>query len=217
MTQTIQKLAAFAAVLLGTTAGGGAAERNIVVLGDSIAAGYGVDQDESFPALLQSLIAEKDRSARVVNAGVSGDTTSGGSRRISWVLKQPVDVLIIELGGNDALRGIPPEITRKNLETIIGKAREKNPDMKILLAGMQIHQNMGKDYADKFKALFENVAKEQQVALVPFLLEGVGGVPELNQADEIHPNVEGHKRVAQNVWKVLEPMLVTEEGKSPDS
>ncbi len=181
--------------------------RTIVVLGDSIAAGLGVEPDQAFPAVLQRLVETGNYPFRVVNAGVSGDTTAGGSRRINWVLRRPMDVLIIELGGNDALRGVATETTAKNLERIISSARAKNPGMRIILAGMQIHQNMGQEYTSEFKALFETVAKTTNVALVPFLLEGVGGDPKLNQADQIHPNVEGHKIVAQNVWRILEPVL----------
>lgn len=184
-------------------------ERAIVVMGDSIAAGYGVDPAQAFPAVLQSLADDAGYEVKVVNAGVSGDTTAGGARRVTWLLKRPVDVLIIELGGNDALRGIPTETSNKNLETIITKTREKYPQAKILLTGMQIHENMGKEYTAQFKALFENVAREQGIALVPFLLEGVGGVEKYNQADEIHPNPAGHKIVAANVWKALEPLLKT--------
>lgn len=181
--------------------------RTIVVLGDSIAAGLGVEPDQAFPAVLQRLVERGDYPFRVVNAGVSGDTTSGGSRRINWLLRRPMEVLVIELGGNDGLRGISPDTTAKNLETIISSARTKSPGVRILLAGMQIHQNMGLEYTGEFKALFERVAKTADVDWVPFLLEGVGGDPELNQEDQIHPNVEGHKIVAQNVWKILEPVL----------
>jgi acyl-CoA thioesterase-1 len=182
-------------------------ERTIVVLGDSIAAGLGVDLDQAFPSVLEKLVEKAGYPFHVVNAGVSGDTTAGGSRRINWLLKRPMDVLIIELGGNDALRGISPETTAENLVSIIASARTKQPEVRIVLTGMQIHQNMGPEYTTEFKALFEKVAKKTDVFLVPFLLEGVGGDPELNQADQIHPNMEGHKIVAENLWKVLEPVL----------
>ena len=181
--------------------------RTIVVLGDSIAAGYGVEAGESFPDVLQKRLAEKKLPWEIVNAGVSGDTTAGGVRRMPWLLKRRVDVLLIELGGNDGLRGLAPEDTRANLEKIITLAREKYPDVKIILAGMQMPSSMGADYTKKFSALFADVAKTQKTELIPFVLEGVGGKSELNQPDRIHPNPEGHKIVAQNVWAVLEPVL----------
>ena len=180
----------------------------VVVLGDSIAAGYGVDAGESFPEVLQQRIAEKKLPWEIVNAGVSGDTTASGVRRMPWLLKRRVDVLVIELGGNDGLRGLPPEETRANLEKIIALAREKYSDVKIILAGMQMPPSMGVDYTKKFSALFADVAKDKQTALIPFVLEGVGGKAEFNQPDRIHPNSEGHKIVAQNVWAVLEPVLL---------
>ncbi len=182
-------------------------QRTIVVLGDSIAAGYGVEAGESFPDVLQKRLAEKKLPWEIVNAGVSGDTTAGGVRRMPWLLRRRMDVLVIELGGNDGLRGLAPEDTRANLEKIITLAREKYPDVKIILAGMQMPSSMGADYTRKFRALFADVAKSQKTALIPFVLEGVGGKAELNQPDRIHPNPEGHKIVAQNVWAVLEPVL----------
>ncbi len=181
--------------------------QTIVVLGDSIAAGYGVEAGESFPDVLQKRLAEKKLPWEIVNAGVSGDTTAGGVRRMPWLLKRRMDVLVIELGGNDGLRGLAPKETRANLEKIIALAREKYPDVKIILAGMQMPSSMGADYTKKFSALFADVAKEKQTELIPFVLAGVGGKAELNQPDRIHPNPEGHKIVAQNVWAVLEPVL----------
>ena len=185
--------------------------RTIVILGDSIAAGSGVELSESFPSLLQQRIREKNLPYEVVNAGVSGDTTAGGVRRMPWLLKRKIDVLVIELGGNDGLRGIAPEETQSNLEKIIHLAREKFPDVRILLAGMEMPQNMGAEYTQKFRKVFGEVARRQKTELVPFLLAGVGGKPELNLPDRIHPNPEGHKIVAHNVWTVLEPMLAPGE------
>lgn len=187
--------------------------KTVVVLGDSIAAGSGVDLAESFPGVLQKRIEEKKLPWEIVNAGVSGDTTAGGLRRMPWLLKRRVDVLLIELGGNDGLRGLAPEETRTNLEKIIALAREKYPDVKIILAGMQMPSNMGAEYTKKFSALFAEVAKEKKTELIPFVLEGVGGKAELNQPDRIHPNPEGHKIVAQNVWAVLEPVLKEVKGR----
>jgi acyl-CoA thioesterase-1 len=187
--------------------GAEASRKTVVILGDSIAAGSGVDPAESFPGVLQKRIEEKQLPWEIINAGVSGDTTAGGLRRMPWLLKRRMDVLVIELGGNDGLRGLAPEETRANLEKIITLAREKYPDVRIILAGMQMPQNMGVDYTKKFSALFADVAKEKKTELIPFVLEGVGGKAELNQPDRIHPNPEGHKIVAQNVWAVLEPLL----------
>lgn len=187
----------------------------IVILGDSITAGYGLDPQESYPALLQKKIDAAGLPYTVSNAGVSGDTTAGGLRRVAWALgQQGADVLVVALGGNDGLRGISPEQTEANLNGIIDKARAKNPDMKIVVAAMQMPDNMGAEFTGKFKEVFPKVAKEKDARLVPFLLEGVGGVEELNQADRIHPTGEGQKKVAENVWKVLEPALKVDKAVS---
>jgi acyl-CoA thioesterase-1 len=184
----------------------------IVILGDSITAGYGLDPQEAYPALLQRKIDAAGLPYTVSNAGVSGDTTAGGLRRIAWALgQQGADVLVVALGGNDGLRGISPEQTEANLGGIIDKARAKTPAMKVIIAAMQMPDNMGAEFTGKFKEVFPKVAKEKDAKLVPFLLEGVGGVEELNQADRIHPTEEGQKKVAENVWKVLEPALRVEK------
>jgi acyl-CoA thioesterase-1 len=188
--------------------------RTVVVLGDSLAAGFGVEPKEAYPALLQQKVDAAGLPFTVVNAGVSGDTTAGGLRRLDWVLRQPADVLVLELGGNDGLRGLAPEATRSNLVAIIGKARAKNPETKVVLAGMVMPDNMGEAYNRKFQAIFPDVAQEQKVALIPFLLAGVGGVPELNQPDQIHPTAKGHALVASNVWLTLEPVLKTVAGEA---
>lgn len=179
----------------------------VVFLGDSLAAGYGVDPSESFPALVQKKADALGWSVNVVNAGVSGDTTAGGVRRLDWLLKRPMDILVVELGGNDGLRGIPFGSTRSNLVTIIHKTRVRYPQVRVVLAGMQMPPSMGQEYAAQFRDLFPSVAKEEKTALIPFLLEGVGGIESLNQADQIHPNVPGHKKIAETVWSVLEPIL----------
>lgn len=184
-----------------------AAPRNVVVLGDSLAAGYGLDPSESFPALLQKKVDAAGMNFTVVNAGLSGDTTSGGLRRIDWLLKRRVDVLVLELGGNDGLRGIPVGVTKTNLQAIIDRTKQKNPRAKIVIAGMQMPPNMGADYTTEFARLFPDLAKANNAALIPFLLEGVGGKPELNLPDLIHPTAEGQKIVATNVWTVLKPVL----------
>jgi acyl-CoA thioesterase-1 len=183
--------------------------QRLVVLGDSIAAGFGLDTEEAYPALLQKEIDDAGLPYQVVNAGVSGDTTAGGLRRLSWILRQPVEVLLIELGGNDGLRGISPEETEKNLEQIVAKARERYPRVKIVIAGMQMPANMGAEYREKYRQLFGAVAKRTGSTLIPFLLEGVAARPDLNQPDRIHPTAAGQKIVADNVWKVLKPVLVS--------
>ena len=182
-------------------------KKRIVVLGDSITAGYGLDPQEAYPALLQKKIETASLPYTVTNAGVSGDTTAGGLRRVAWALGKGADVLVVALGGNDGLRGISPEQTEKNLTGIIDKAREKNPAVKVVIAAMQMPDNMGAEFTEKFKGLFAKVATEKKAALVPFLLEGVGGVESLNQQDRIHPTEEGQAKVAENVWKVLKDQL----------
>ena len=181
--------------------------KTVLVLGDSIAAGYGLDPEEAFPALLQEKVDKSGLPYKVVNAGLSGDTTAGGLRRISWLLRQKVDVLLLELGGNDGLRGIDPDETRKNLRGIIAKVKEKNPNALIVIAGMQMPENMGKDYTTRFRDVFPTVAREHNATLIPFFLEGVGGKADLNQADRIHPTAEGHRIIAATIWKVLQPVL----------
>ncbi len=182
-------------------------EKVILFLGDSLSAGFGLDVAQAFPSLIQEKIQQEKLPFKVVNAGLSGETTAGGLRRIDWLLKQKVDVLVIELGGNDGLRGIAPSETERNLQGVIDKMREKNPDAPIILAGMQAPPNMGKDYTEKFRAIFPALAKKNSIALIPFLLEGVAGNPRLNLPDGIHPTAEGHRIVAETIWKTLNPVL----------
>src|SRR5436190_21211257 len=181
--------------------------KTILVLGDSIAAGYGLEPEQAFPALLQEKISEAGFNWKVVNGGLSGDTTAGGLRRLDWLLKQKVDLLLVELGGNDGLRGITPSETRKNLLGIVEKAKAKNPGIRIIIAGMQMPPSMGAEYTKNYREVFPAVAREAGATLVPFLLEGVAARPDLNQPDRIHPTAEGHKIVAGNVWKILRPIL----------
>ena len=181
--------------------------KTIVFFGNSLTAGYGVDPSEAFPALVQEKIDSLDLPYKVVNAGLSGETTAGGKSRIDWILRQPVDIFVLELGGNDGLRGIPIAETSKNLQAIITRVREKNPQVKIILAGMQVPPNMGRTYASSFRVVFQQLAANNQIDLIPFLLENVGGISHLNQADGIHPNPQGHKIVAENVWKILQGLL----------
>jgi acyl-CoA thioesterase-1 len=176
----------------------------IVVLGDSITAGFGLDRSQAYPALLQHKVRENGLSFEVVNAGLSGDTTAGGLRRVQWALGAGASVCVVALGGNDGLRGVPVEQTESNLEGIIRAVRGNNPETVVIVAGMQMPLNFGREFREAFAAIFPRVAERCRTLLVPFLLEGVGGVPEMNQDDQIHPNAAGQRRVAENVWKVLE-------------
>jgi len=182
-------------------------DKVIVFFGNSLTAGYGLEPEQSYPALIQRRLDSLGYDYRVVNAGVSGETSTGGDSRIDWVLNQPVDIFVLELGGNDGLRGIPPVETRKSLQSIIDKVQQKAPEADIILAGMQIPPNMGPEYTEEFRRIYPELAEKNDVILLPFLLKGVGGEPEFNQPDGIHPNEEGTKVVAENVWKVLESLL----------
>ena len=182
--------------------------KTILIFGDSLTAGFGLDDvNEAYPAVIQTLIDSLLLDYTVINSGLSGETTAGGKNRINWVLNQKIDVFILELGANDGLRGIPLKETRKNLQAIIDAVLEKNSETKIILAGMQLPPNMGEDYISEFKAIFPELAAKNDLYLIPFLLKDVGGIPELNQSDGIHPTVEGQKILAKNVWIVLEPII----------
>jgi len=182
-----------------------AVEHVIVALGDSLTAGLGVGADEAYPALLQARLRREGFAYRVVNAGVSGDTSAGGLRRIDWALRLSPAVVIVALGANDGLRGQPPEALRDNLTRIIERARAAGA--RVLLAGMRVPPNYGDDYARAFAGVYPAVAKATGVPLAPFLLDGVAGNPRLNQADGIHPTAEGQRRVAEVLWPYLEPLL----------
>lgn len=192
---------------LSLTAGVAAEQNTLLFIGDSLTAGYGLDPDESYPALVQKKIETAGLPWRVVNAGLSGDTTAGGLRRLDWILRQKVNLIVIELGANDGLRGIAPEVTKDNLRKIIERIRRTTPETAIVLAGMQVPANLGPEHTKQFAAIYPALAKECSVALIPFLLEGVGGHPELNQTDGIHPTAEGQAILAANVWAVIEPLL----------
>lgn len=183
--------------------------RTVVFLGDSLSAGYGLDNAAAaaFPALIGQKIKAAGLPYTVVNAGVSGDTSAGGLRRVDWLLRRPVSVLVLELGGNDGLRGIPPTETQKNLQAIIAKVRAKNAGVKVLVAGMRMPPNLGADYVAQFAAIFPAVAQANQAAILPYLLEGVGGREDLNQRDRIHPTAEGHRLIAETLWPALKPLL----------
>lgn len=186
-----------------------AAPGAVVFLGDSLSAGYGLDNAaaSSFPALIEAKIKAAGLPYPVVNAGVSGDTSAGGVRRIDWLLRRPIAVLVLELGGNDGLRGIPPAETQKNLQAIIAKAKAKNPGVKVLVAGMKMPPNLGAEYIARFAAIFPAVAQANGAALMPYLLEGVGGSETLNQRDRIHPTAAGHRVIAEALWPWLKPLL----------
>ncbi|MBA3849479.1 MAG: arylesterase [Opitutus sp.] len=201
------RLAAFALASWLATTTAAAATKTMIFYGDSLTAGYGLDPDEAYPALIQKKLAAEGLDWRVVNAGLSGETTAGGLRRLDWILRQPVDVFVIELGGNDGLRGLAPEVTRKNLQEMIDRVRAKNPRVILVLAGMQIPTNMGPAYSEAFAKIYPDLAQANQVALIPFLLAGVGGIPELNLPDGIHPTAVGHRIVAETVWRTLSPLL----------
>ncbi|HVW13567.1 MAG TPA: arylesterase [Mucilaginibacter sp.] len=184
-------------------------KKNILFFGDSLTAGYGLSDpsDEAFPAVVQHKIDSLKLPYNVINAGVSGETTAGGRGRIDWVLKKKMDIFILELGANDGLRGIPTDETAKNLQAIINKVKAKYPRAKIILAGMMVPPSMGADYGNSFKSVFPVLAKKNHLALIPFLLNNVAGIPKLNQADGIHPTAAGAKIVANNVWQILQPEL----------
>jgi acyl-CoA thioesterase-1 len=183
-------------------------KKTILCFGDSITAGYGLDDvNDAFPGVLQTKIDSLDLDYVVVNSGLSGETSAGGRSRIKWVLNQDIDVFLLELGANDGLRGVPLSETRANLQAIIDVVRDKNPNIPIILAGMELPPNMGQDYTTEFRSIFSDLAKKNEVAFIPFILKNVGGIPELNQQDGIHPTVEGHKIVANTVWEVLETVI----------
>jgi acyl-CoA thioesterase-1 len=185
------------------------AQRAIVFFGDSLTAGYGLADPgtQSYPARVQQRIDAEHLPWRVVNAGLSGETSAGGLRRIDWVLNQELDIFVLELGANDGLRGTATEVTEANLQAILGKVRLKHPQAGIVLVGMRMPPNMGDDYSGAFQAIFPALAKRNGAVLIPFLLEGVAERPELNQADGLHPNASGAEIVAASVWKTVRPLL----------
>jgi len=177
----------------------------IVAFGDSLTAGYGLPEPESFTTLLQEKLEQNGYPYRVVNAGVSGDTSAGGLRRLEWSLEGDVKLMILELGGNDGLRGLPVEQMKKNLEQIIETAQKRQ--IKVVLAGMEAPPNLGDAYTREFRNVFRDLAKQYDLPFIPFVLDGVAGVDGLNQPDGIHPNAAGEKIFTNNVWRVLEPEL----------
>jgi acyl-CoA thioesterase I len=187
------------------------AQRTVLFFGDSLTAGYGLTDpdEESYPAQVQKRIDAEHLPWHVVNAGLSGETSAGGLRRIDWVLNQKPDVFVLELGANDGLRGTATDVTSANLQGIIDHVRTRYPNTRIVLVGMRMPPSMGQDYADAFHALFPALAKKNGIALIPFLLDKVAAIPDLNQGDGIHPTAAGAKIVANGVFEVLRPILAS--------
>jgi acyl-CoA thioesterase-1 len=179
----------------------------VLFFGNSLTAGYGLDEEDAFPALIQDKIDSAGLEYVVINGGLSGETTASGLNRLDWFLEEGPAVFVLELGGNDGLRGISVAETRKNLKEIIQKVRTRYPETRIILAGMQIPPNMGQQYTAEFSGMYQEIAEEESVNLIPFLLEGVAGDPELNLPDGIHPTETGHVIVAETVWENIFPLL----------
>ena len=179
----------------------------VLFLGTSITAGYGLPEDEAFPALIQEQMSQAGLDYRAVNAGVSGDTSAGGLRRLDWLLRMPVSVLVLELGANDMLRGQSPDQLKINLEAILDQTTERHPGVRFVIAGMRAAPNLGRDYGGAFDAVYPQIAERYEAALVPFLLEDVAAKRNLNQADGIHPTAEGHRLIAERLWPILSPVL----------
>jgi acyl-CoA thioesterase-1 len=185
-------------------------ERKVILFfGNSLSAGYGVKKEESFPALIQTRIDSLGLNYQVVNDGVSGETTATGLNRLDWVLDNyDVDIFVLELGANDGLRGLPPKQTQANLLKIIERVRSREPTVQVVLAGMMVPPSMGPEYVAAYNPIFKDIAREKDIELIPFLLQGVGGIDSLNQTDGIHPNSAGNLIVRDNVWKILRPMVM---------
>lgn len=181
--------------------------KTILFFGDSITAGLGVEQERAFPALIQEKLDSLELNYEVINGGLSGETSAGGVRRIDWVLQRDINIMILELGGNDGLRGIDLSSTRQNLQQIIDKVKAKNADTEIILAGMQVPPNLGIEYTREFQTIYPELAKENDLTLIPQIMDKLGGNGDLIQGDGIHPTVEGHKMIAKKVWDMLKPLL----------
>lgn len=179
----------------------------VLFLGTSLTAGYGIDPQQAYPALIQQKIDSAGLQYRVINAGLSGETSAGARRRADWLFQQPISVLVLETGANDGLRGLPPDSLRSNIQGILDRAQRLHPRPKIVLVGMRVPPNYGRAYSQQFESVYPQLAKANGAVLVPFLLEGVGGVRALNQADGVHPTAEGQQKMAETVWRVLEPVL----------
>ena len=184
-----------------------AEEKNILFLGDSLTAGYGLEKEQAFPQLIKNSLDKKGIKSKVINAGESGHTSAGGVRRVNWYFKKRIDILVLALGANDGLRGLPVKSTETNLQKIIDLAKKNNPKMKVIIAGMKVPPNMGKEYSKEFEALYPKLARKNSCILIPFLLEKVAGYKEHNLPDGIHPNIKGHKIIAENVMKFITQAL----------
>lgn len=183
-------------------------EKVILFYGNSLTAAYGLDTKEGFPNRIQQRLDSLGLAYKVINSGLSGETTSGGLNRLDWVLNQPVSIFVLELGANDGLRGIPISESMNNLQSMIDMVKKKNSETEIILAGMQIPPNMGADYSAQFRAMYPALAESNDILLIPFLLEGVAGIPALNLQDGIHPTAEGQKIVTDNVWEILKDVVL---------
>ena len=181
--------------------------KTILFFGDSITAGYQLDINQAFPALIQDRLDSLEYDYQVINAGLSGETTAGGMNRIDWVLSTVPDIFFLELGANDGLRGLQLDESKKNLQSIIDAVKKANPEVKIILAGMQVPPNLGQEYTFTFRKLFPDLANSNGAILIPFILEGVAGIPDLNLEDGIHPTAEGHEILAETVWIYLNPLI----------
>ena len=201
-TSTEKKQAEEGTQVVATTA-----NKTILFFGNSLTAGYGIDPEESFAGRIQTRLDSLKKEFRVINGGLSGETTAGGLSRLDWFLEEEPYLFVLELGGNDGLRGIALTETKKNLLAIVDKVQAKYPNTKIILAGMQIPPNMGQEYTEEFKAIYPAVAKEKNIELIPFLLEGVAGNPDLNLPDGIHPTTEGHRLVMETLWPYISKAL----------
>ena len=200
---TIAFLAAFSFSIQAQNA----ESKTVLFFGDSITAGLGVQQEQAFPALIQEKIDSLGLNYEVINGGLSGETSAGGVRRIDWILRRDIDIMVLELGGNDGLRGIDLSSTKENLQTIINKYQAKNPDGQIILAGMQVPPNLGQKYTSEFQTIYPELAKENNLPLIPLLMDKLGGNEELIQGDGIHPTPKGHEVIAGTVWEVLKDYL----------
>jgi acyl-CoA thioesterase-1 len=180
---------------------------SVLFFGTSLTAGYGLDPSLAFSNLIQRKSDSADTPITAINAGLSGETSAGAVRRIEWTLKRPVDIVIVETGGNDALRALDPDTLEANLTAIISRVREVQPKARILLAEMEAPPNLGARYTTRFRQAYRNVAKREKVGVIPFLLDGVAGKASLNQDDGVHPNEKGERIVASNVWKSLAPVV----------
>jgi acyl-CoA thioesterase-1 len=188
----------------------------VLFFGTSLTAGYGLDPEQAFPSLIEKRAQADGLPIRAVNGGLSGETTAGAARRIDWVLRTPADLVVVEGGANDALRGLSPEAARANLEQVIATIRQKQPQAKIALIQMEAPPNFGATYTRSFRSIYADIARKENVPLLPFLLDGVAGISRLNQADGVHPNVAGERIVADNLWKSLKP-IVAQLDRTPKS